>query len=100
MVIVTLVTFRNIQTAHQTVASEISITSRISNRDTIYIEDIIVETNNQRIGHSIPFAVGIAQHGIFLATDIYLHITCFGSMQTEISTMLGINARKFVAFNS
>ena len=98
-VIVALIVLRYVKTAHLSVAAEIGVCGWVGHRHAIHDKGVVMEALHQRSRHSVPLAVGVTEHGIFLSADVHLHIAGLGSTQAEEGAALGVNAWKVVAGN-
>ena len=95
-VVVTLGTFRYLDAACLTMATEEGLGSGVNEVHTVDAHEVVVETHGKRIGDSHETALSIGFHIIFFAADVHHDIPGLRGTEVEVCTTLLVHLRECV----
>ena len=96
-IVIALCPFGYLDAARHAATTEEGARRGIYHPESVYQQEIIVESHRQRVGLHAPPAVLVHGHLILLAANICLQAFHIGSVATEISTVVLVDTREVAA---
>ena len=101
-IIVALLSFRHFQSAGKPAITEKCFRAWVSHPHAVYVQEIVMKTNHERVCRHAPTAIGVSCHGIGLASHHGFHVRSLGRVNFYGGALLtiyhGILRRRHVPF--